>query len=249
MRFTLADSRLLRESVNIISELVTEVTFKVSKSGIDLLAIDPANVAMVDFKLTPAAFTEFETEKDMDLSVNLENLKAILKRSKPEDTIIVSLDKDKNRLTIDLTGSGKRTFNLSLIDYDREQQKLPNLKFNAKITVPASKLDDAIADMGIVSDSVALIASNTNFTMKAEGNLSDAKVDFPACDDTVISLGKEEEVMAKYAIEYLAKMARGSKLADEVSLSFANDYPLRVEYNVQGKLHLGFVLAPRVSND
>lgn len=249
MKFTLSDSRLLKESVNILSELVNEASFKMTKNGMELLAIDPANVAMVEFRLLPGAFAEYEVENDVELSVNLENLKAILRRSKPEDNIIVSLDKDRSRLRVELTGDGKRTFNLALIDIDREQQKLPNLKFTARVSMHASKFDDAITDMGIVSDSVALMAGIDKFTMKSEGNLSDAKVDFPVSDTASVSLGKEEEVSARYAIDYLAKMTKGSKLADEVYLNFGNDYPLKLEYNVQGKLHLGFVLAPRVSND
>ncbi|MBU2638157.1 MAG: proliferating cell nuclear antigen (pcna) [Nanoarchaeota archaeon] len=249
MRFTLSDARLLKESINILSELVTEATFKMTKNGMELLAIDPANVAMVDFKIFPEAFAEYEVEKEIELSVNLDNLKAILKRSKPEDNILVSLDKEKSRLKVELVGDGKRTFNLALIDMDREQQKLPSLKFTAKVILHASKFDDAITDMGIVSDSVALMAGIDKFSMKSEGNLSDAKVDFLISDNASVSLGKEEEVVARYAIDYLAKITKGSKLADEVCLNFANDYPLKVEYNVPGKLHLGFVLAPRVSND
>lgn len=246
MRFTLADSRLLKESINVISELVNEVTFKLKKSGMELTAIDPANVAMIDFKLMPEAFSEYEIDKETEISLNIENLKAVLKRAKPEDSIMMSLE--NGRVKVELNGDGKKTFNLSLIDYDREQQKLPNLKFNAKVVVPSAKFDDAISDMSVASDSVALITDIGKFTMKSEGNLSDAKVEFPASTAT-ITLGKDGEVSAKYAIEYLAKISKGSKLTDEVSISYSNDYPLKIEYNVNGKLYLGFVLAPRVSND
>lgn len=245
MKFTLSDSRLLKESVNVISELVNEVTFKLTKNGMELVAIDPANVAMIDFKLMAGAFAEYEADdKDTEISLNLDNLKAVLKRAKPEDSIVMSLE--KGRMKVELVGDGRKTFNLSLIDYEREQQKLPSLKFNAKIMMPASKFDDAISDMSVASDSVALVSENGKFLMKSEGNLSDAKVEFP---NASVSLGKEGEVTAKYAIEYLAKMSKASKLTEEVSVSYSNDYPLKLEFNVNGKLYLGFVLAPRVSND
>ena len=53
---------------------------------------------------------------------------------------------------------------------------------------------------------------------------------------------------SKYSIEYLKKISKASKLADVVSLEFANDYPLRAEYKLLDKLRLSFILAPRVSN-
>ncbi|MBU2589485.1 MAG: proliferating cell nuclear antigen (pcna) [Nanoarchaeota archaeon] len=249
MKLQLADTRLLKESVNLISELVNEVCFKVDTEKVSLLATDPANVAMIDFKLLHGAFTEFLVEKPVELSVSLDNLKAILKRAKPEDCLTLTLDDSRNRLTVELIGTNRRTFNLALIDRDNEEQKLPNLNFTASVSLPATRFDDAIADMGVVSDSVALLAEVEKFTIKAEGTVSDAKVELPVTEYSTIDLSDQESVMAKYSLSYLSKMASGSKLADNVLISFASDYPLRIKYSVPNKLELGFILAPRVSND
>ncbi|MBS3133118.1 hypothetical protein J4470_03240, partial [Candidatus Woesearchaeota archaeon] len=55
MRLTLAEPKYLKDSISIISELVSETRIKVSSGGIELIAMDPANVAMVVFKLFPSA--------------------------------------------------------------------------------------------------------------------------------------------------------------------------------------------------
>lgn len=245
MRLQLSDTRLLKESVSIISEIVNEVTFRIDKGMMSLLATDPANVAMIDFKIMAEAFAEYDVQKPLSLSVTLDNLKAILKRAKPDDSVILSLDEDKNRLTIELVGSGKRTFNLALIDRDEDEQRRPNLKFTATVLVPSSKFDDAIADMEIVSDSVALMAESGKFAVRSEGNVSDAHVELLPSD----SVKADEPVNSRYAISYLAKMSKGSKLADNLAISFSQDYPLELKYIVENKLELAFVLAPRVSND
>ena len=44
-------------------------------------------------------------------------------------------------------------------------------------------------------------------------------------------------------------MINGSKIADDVSISFNNDYPLKIEYKTVDKVMLSFILAPRVEND
>ena len=51
MKLTLAESRLLKESIGIISDLVSEVSFKIDKDKMELIALDPANVVMIVFKL------------------------------------------------------------------------------------------------------------------------------------------------------------------------------------------------------
>jgi len=51
MRLVIADSSLLKDSISVISDLVSEARFKISRDGLELIAMDPANVAMVVFKL------------------------------------------------------------------------------------------------------------------------------------------------------------------------------------------------------
>ena len=60
---------------------------------------------------------------------------------------------------------------------------------------------------------------------------------------------KENNIRARYSIEYLKKIIKGSKLSDNMTLLMSNDYPLKVEYKIIDKLSLATILAPRVSND
>ena len=79
MKLTLAEPKYLKDSIAIISELVSEGRFKITKESIELVAMDPANVAMVIFKLLSSSFTEYNVEKDTEISINLSNLKSILR--------------------------------------------------------------------------------------------------------------------------------------------------------------------------
>lgn len=247
MKLLLAEPRLLKESIGIISELVNEVTLKVSKDKIELLAMDPANVAMVDFKLLAPAFVEYEVNKPCSISVSLEGLKAILRRAKPTDALQLALDEERNRLNIDLIGDTKRNFTLSLLNLDENEVSLPKLSYAVKVELPSGKLYDAIEDVNVIEESVALIVEANKFTIKSESNLSDAKVDLSG-PGTVVEIS-EEKASSKYSIEYLKKIVTGNKLADVAVIQFGNDYPLKVEFLVLDKLRLGFILAPRVSND
>lgn len=248
MQLTLVEPRLLKESMNIISELVTEVTIRVDRDKIEIIAIDPANVAMVDFKLLSSAFVEYSVLKPHELAINLEHLKQVLKRAKPLDTVSLSLDEGKNRLTVLLKGEGNRTFNIPLISIEEAEQKVPSLQFATKVSLPSVKFDDAIEDMSIISESLSLHSSPEKFIIQSESNLKDALVELPQREDTSIVL-EGDPVSAKYSIEYLRKISKASKLADVVTLEFGPDYPLRAEYTLMDKLRLSFILAPRVSND
>ncbi|HLC60447.1 MAG TPA: proliferating cell nuclear antigen (pcna) [Candidatus Nanoarchaeia archaeon] len=248
MRLTLAEPGYLKESIAIISDLVNEARFKVSQDAIELVAMDPANVAMVVFKLLSSAFTEYDVKKDTEMAINLGNFKQILRRASPKDMLTLELDAD-NRLKIELRSNTTRTFNLPIIELEEKDQKVPDLKFPVTIKTTSSILNEAIADVDVVGESVAFIAEPKKFTLLAEGDLNQAKIEIKDDDSTKVDTNSAEKIKAKYSIEYLKKMINGSKLSDEVTIQFNKDYPLKLEYKVIDKVMLSFILAPRVEND
>ena len=247
MRLTLAEPSYLKESISIISDLVNEARFKITPNAIELVAMDPANVAMVVFKLLSSCFTEYDVEKDIEIAINLANLKQVLRRASPKD--MLTLEMEENRLKIELKSNTIRTFNLPIIDLEEKDQKVPDLKFPVTIKTSSSILNEAVADVDVVGESVAFIAEPKKFTLQAEGDLNQATIDMKEDETTKISMNGDERVKAKYSIEYLKKMINGSKLSDDVLIQFSKDYPLRLEYKTVDKVMLSFILAPRVEND
>jgi len=248
MKLTLAEPKYLKESISIISDLVNEARFKVNKDAIELVAMDPANVAMVLFKLLSSSFTEYDVKKDIDIAINLSNLKQILRRTNPNDMLTLELG-DDNKLKIRLKGTTTRTFNLPLIDLEEKEQKIPDLKFPVKIDMPTGIFNEAIQDVDVVAESVTFVAEPNKFTVQAEGDLSQAKIEINEDSDTKVNVEGNEKIKAKYSVEYLKKMINGSKIADNVIIQFNKDYPLKLEYKSLDKVMLSFILAPRVEND
>jgi len=245
MKLALAETRFLKDSISIISELVTEAQFKITSNAIELVAMDPANVAMVIFKLLSSTFIEYDVKEDTIISMNLNDLKQVFRRIKPNDNLIMELADSKLKIT--LKGNQTRTFHLPLIDVEQKEQKVPDLNFSANIVTNSVILNDAIEDMDIIGESVSFTAGKKNFQINSASELSKANVDINADDDTKIEA--KEQIKAKYSIEYLKKMIQGSKLADKVTISFNKDYPLKLDYTVLNKLQMSFILAPRVDND
>ena len=248
MRLTLAEPGYLKESISIISDLVNEARFRINENAMELVAMDPANVAMVVFKLLSSAFTEYDVKKETELAINLSNFKQILRRASPKDMLTLEMDAD-NRLKIELRSNTTRTFNLPIIELEEKEQKVPDLKFPVAVRTTSSILNEAIADVDVVGESVAFIAEPKKFTLQAEGDLNQARIEIKEDDATKVSTNTDEKVKAKYSIEYLKKMINGSKLSDEVTIQFNKDYPLKLEYKVVDKVMLSFILAPRVEND
>ena len=80
-KITLAEPKLLKESIVIASDLLQEVNLKVKPDSIELVAMDPANVAMVVLRLFNSVFTEYNVNNEMTLGLNLSNIKQIDRKS------------------------------------------------------------------------------------------------------------------------------------------------------------------------
>lgn len=245
MKLVLAETKLIKEPITIINDLVNEARFKIKKDSIEMIAMDPANVAMVVFRLLSSSFVEYTVKEETSLGINLNDLKQVLRRVKGSDNLV--LETSENKLKLTLQGTSVRTFFLPLIELDEKDQKVPDLKFKTIIKCPASMLNDSIEDVEIVAESVSFLAEDKKFTVAAAGDSKKASVEMKA--DENVSIRTDEKVKAKYSIEYLKKMMQASKISTSVEISFNKDYPLKLEYKEVDKVQMMFILAPRIEND
>ncbi len=241
MLLRLENPRLFSDIISIISELVTEVKINVSKEGLSLTAVDPANVAMVHFKMPVDLFSEYQLEKPEVLGLNLDNLKAVLRRCKPGSAL--TLQKQDNFLKLSIFDRIKRDFNLALLDIDVEEKEMPNWEFNSVIKLNSDSLVEVLEDCTVVSDACTFTAEPSKLIVEAYG-LHSARIEFSSDEAEIHSANST----ARFSLEYMNKFAKGAKISNRAQLSFSNNHPLRLDFPT-GNVMLSFVLAPRIEQD
>lgn len=244
MKVKLDHPALFVKGIEIISELVTEVKIKLNEFGLSISAIDPANVAMVGFKIPKSAFSEFEVGNE-ELGINLDNLKKILKRC--GNGSVLTLESSENVLNILIQDRLKRNFSLNLIEIEGEDidfaSKVSRMEFVARIELNSIDFTASIEDCAVVGDSCAFKIENGKYVIEAKA-LNSARTEFSG-DEAVI---EAEECKSKYSLEYLQKFLKGAKICDKTNVAFAEDHPLKLEFRMP-KMEIAFILAPRVETD
>lgn len=238
----LDNPKIFSDIIGIISELVSEVKIKVNKEGMSIIAIDPANVAMIVFKLPAGAFSQLEVE-DETLGVSLDSFRAILKRCSVGSSLI--LKTEDNFLKLEINDKTKREFTLALVDLDRKDKPVPNLEFSSKVEISSIDLMEAIEDCSIVADSCSFESEIDKFSISAKGSLNSAKLAYSSDEAYIESPSKQR---SKYSLEYLQKMMKAAKLTEKAVLNFSADYPLKLDFNTP-MIQLSFILAPRVETE
>ena len=232
--------KILADAVGIVSEIVTEVRIKLLEDGMSIVAVDPANVAMVIFKMPKENFSQYEAGGEV-WGVNLSDLKGILKRASLSSSIV--FEQEENQLKISIFDKVKRIFNMALIDVESEDKNEPDLQFACKVEMNSIDFSQAIEDCNVVADSCSFISGNGFFVVEGHGSLNSARAEFSGDDVVFEGVGK-----SKYSLEYLMKFIKAGRIAGKVKINFSDDYPLRLDF-AGDSMGLGFVLAPRVEND
>ncbi|RLG12297.1 proliferating cell nuclear antigen (pcna) [Candidatus Pacearchaeota archaeon] len=242
MLIKLDTPQILSKAIEIISELVIEVKIKINESGMNITAIDPANVAMVEFKLPKNAFSQFEV-KDEVLGINLDSLKKILKRTSSGSSLIFEKKDKEELLNIQIQDRIKRNFSLNLLEIESEDKKIPQLEYVAKVELDSIDFIASIEDCSVVADACSFIVKDGKFIIEAKG-INSAKSEFSGDEAKILA----EDCKSRYSLEYLQKFLKAAKLTDKTILKFSADHPLRLEFK-DGMRELNFILAPRVETE
>lgn len=244
MLLKLSEPKVFADAIAILSELVTEVNAKVTKEGIEITAVDPANVSLVNLKLNAGSFSQINVDEEETLGLNLEDLKQVLRRVPIGG--ILTLEKDGNLLKLTIQEKVKRVFALALINLDLEEKKVPDLTFNNKIEMSSNEFSETITDCSIVADACTFEIKEGKFIIKAKGSLNKSKTEFGA-EEAKLNV---KEGKSRYSLEYLNKFIKTSRISPLVKINFSSNYPAKIEFaDKDKKIELNFILAPRVEED
>ncbi len=239
----LSDPRLLRNSIDAISNMIDEAGISVGKEGMRLRAMDPAHVALVDFELKKEAFDRFEATKPMVLGLDLDRFNTILKRAGVADRIALEAGDEAAALKIRIEGTSKRVFELPLIEVSEEELKVPSLDFPSSMELEPALLSEGIKDAEIISDHVTLKVGADAFIIEARGDLGNVEVRVEK--DKALSYECKSPCKSMFSIEYLKDMIKASDVATSVRISLGENIPVRMDFLAAGA-KLSFLLAPRV---
>ncbi|MFB6265880.1 MAG: hypothetical protein ABEI07_02235, partial [Candidatus Nanohaloarchaea archaeon] len=190
----------------------------------------------------------YELVKKMGkVGVNIEDLYSIVRRAGSSDSVTLELDEEESNLNVRIQNGSERSFSLALLNLGEEDiPSTDDLDFSVSADVTTSVLEDAVGDASVVGDAVTVRASPESLVLQAEGDNSDVETTIQEGSEGLMELDAEQEVQSMFSLDYLNKMMKAKKLSDSLRVKLGDDFPMRLEFQVPEKLHLSYILAPRI---
>jgi len=237
----------LRATLDSVSVLVDECKIHLEDDGIEIRAVDPANVGMVDLSLSAGAFESYETDGGT-IGVNLSRLEEFAGMADAGQLIHLELDEETRKLHVQIDGLEGT---LALIDPDsiRQEPDLPDLDLSSTIVLEGKDIDRAVKAADMVSDHIALgvDADREVFYVDAEGDTDD--VHFELGRDDLIDL-VAGDAHSLFSLDYLKDMNKAIPKDAEVEMELGEEFPVKMHFDIaEGNGQVTYMLAPRIQSD
>lgn len=226
-----------QKAINAISNFISEGNFRFSSNGFSFKAIDPSQIVLVNYNVSKSAFDKYDLEPSF-VGVDLAELNKIMQRALPNDRM--QLELDDNEMHVKFEGDLSRSFHLPLIDIAEEEINIPAPKFDAKVSINARILKEALKDAGLFGSSVVLRAKGNLFTVEARGSQGNLKTVTKETSNT--SVKADSEVVSKYSLNFLQNLVKEADNESNVTLELKSDAPMKASYKI-GESTIEFYLA------
>jgi len=246
---TIPNAKYLLDLIKAINIVAEEGCFKVSPDAITLNAIDPAHIALVDFKLMSGVAEEWvlDGHDQLKMEVSVSEMLRILGRIKSGEVITIAYNPEEKRVRFvldDAVGSRRRTIYLNTLEELEHKDFKPKVDFQARATLATSGLREAVEDCRLISDILKLTIGSEAVEVSAKGERGKALVRLPKYGGLIHEIEADQEISSYYSIGFLAKMLKAGMLLNEsVAVELATDKPLRLGFEIPcGRLE--YYLAP-----
>ena len=238
----LSDPSILKTSFDAISSIVDEVQLQTDSEGVRLNALDRSHITFVHLELKASLFDEYVCDEPQQINIDTDELMKVLKRSKSNDKVFLSLE--ENNLVITFEGEAKRKFKIRLIDIEYDTPSPPPLTYPTEFDIPFALLKDSINDIDIFSDKITFMVNGDVFKATAEGEFGDANIEYIHGEKI------ETEASSVFSLEKVREMLKADKFSDIATISLGDDMPLGVSLKmISEDGELRFMLAPRIESD
>ncbi len=241
----------LKEFIGAVGSLVDEAKVNVNEDGIQIKAVDPSHVAMIEANLVKSAFDSYEA-KSMEMGMDIDKFKNVLTVAGKDEMVDLEKDDDLNRLVVNI---GNLTRAMPLLDTSgMPDPKVPSLDLPSTVNVVVNEIAQGLKASKSVSDHIALSTDKNSFRLVCEGDNQNS-VDLSLGKDQLEKLDSPDEATSLFSLEYFSLMVNSLPADRILHINLGTDLPVKIDADLavddmtgaQGNVK--FLLAPRIDRD
>ena len=247
MKLKTIQASALKSAFEVLKDILNDVNIYFTPTGMRILTLDTAKVALVDMFLSSENFEEYTCDTEIVAGVNITNMFKLLKFISTNDTLTIEI-KSQEYLDIRIENNVKKSdtkFQLKLLDINEDQIEVPDIEMNVTTTMASIDFQRICRDMNNLSNYIEIIRDYNKFIIKCEGDFANQETSIE-CNNSEF----EGTIIGKYSLKYLNLFTKATGMCSSVHIMQEDENRFLVlKYNVANLGDLKFYLATKVFDD
>ena len=217
--------------------------------------MDNGHVSVFEIKLPKTWFDEYKLNSSSIIGVNTNMLFRILNsREKSHDIHLLMNDENSDKLEIHLLSENSNVVDLHyvipLIDIDSEVMSIPEMDYQAEISLPSIVFSTLIDQMKLFGETFNIICNEEKVQMNAESiDCGKMYVDIPIDDLTAYAIDEDEILDLSFSISHLKNICLYNKISKDIDIYLKKDFPIKLVYTLNNSdAQAIFYLAPKIDD-
>lgn len=227
--------------------------------GLMIKEINKFRTLLVFTKLEAEMFESFNYNSDkeyINIGINLSYMSKCLKCMANYDSLTMAIEKEEqDSLILSLENAkDKKVIRLNLMELQFKPFNVDPVPASYMINMVSSDFHKYCKDLDIVSDKMEIMCNGKKLKMSGKGEIGDVEYQVLPSENglTIVRDSNEEEdiiVEGIFDLKYLTIFSKCSSFSNQFTIFLKNNYPLILQYNVDGLGEIKFVLSQSKAND
>ncbi len=217
-------------------------------------AIDPTKTVLINLKLDGINFNKFVCRKSkLLIGVNLGCFYKLIKSMGKNDILSLDVDHDnKNYLNIKIDSPDEKKdseFKMKLLDLNETKMFIPEITFDAVITMDSQEFNKLCREMNNIADYVEIKCLTDKIIFTCKGEYADRKTTYRAStlkdtdedENILVSISHASKTVGSNApqivqgifeLKNLVLFSKCASLCNDIEIYMKNNFPLVIKYTV-----------------
>lgn len=236
-------SELVKNALSAVTTLVDEATVHFDEDGLQVNAVDEANVGMATVIIDSSAFEKYETD-DIEFVADISRIEDIAKKAQ-EDHMTFLYEESSGFLRLEVGGY---KFKLGLLDEEENSRRnvAKNLSPPATIHLSGRMLRRLVNTADMFSDQVifGIDEQKPEFYVKATGDTDNMSLRLDENKGVQIEPAAANSI---FSLDYLTNISKAIPAGVTVSIGLGVEFPTQISFSIaDDECEITYGLAPRI---
>ena len=224
-------SQSIKILVESLKEVLTDINIWFDQNGLKIMTMDNAHVALVYVRLQKDNFEEYHcSDTSIVCGINMIYFFKLLNTVSNNDVLTLFIKKsNSSELGIRIENKEKNTVMesyLKMLDIMEEKLGIPDIQYDAVISMPSIDLQKYCRDLSVISNNVIITSSESKFILESNGDFASQKIIIGEAQNGLIFSKKNQNVSENFDLKYLNSFTKSTNLCSTVEIFLKAGFPL-----------------------